>query len=92
MSKTRWPKEVTWPEAKDFCRHSLDGPNGTHCMLGWIENDFPLQGHQERAERVLSGLIGDDITVPRYNDFTPFKVVAATYQEMLRKLGYEVVK
>lgn len=35
-----WPKEVPILAASDICRGQLDGPKGTHCLVGWAITTF----------------------------------------------------
>lgn len=38
--RTKWPEEMPVLSGRDLHRGSLDGPRGTHCLIGWQINAF----------------------------------------------------
>ena len=38
----RWPKSVPILEASDINRGGYNGPDGTHCLFGWVVSVFDI--------------------------------------------------
>jgi hypothetical protein len=81
------PKTVQVLKAKDICRGYYDGPNGTHCIVGWVDvacvNLAALTPFM-RAIRVKArtAYLGS------FNECRPKSVVASTWNRAMVSLGY----
>ena len=78
----KFPRRLT---AKDICRGKADGPNGTHCTVGWVEKCPKLSG-VFYAE--LQNELGCGNYVAHWNDTNTRRTVAATINRVLKKLGW----
>ena len=87
---TIWPKEVPILEASDICKYILDGPNDTHCLIGWCNAVFGVDC-RVNARRVIEDATGS-WNIIEWNDcanrgkFT----IANAWNRAMAKLGYVV--
>jgi hypothetical protein len=89
MSETTLPKRLPVLAAKDICRGYYDGPNGTHCLLGWARQwgeagdafIIPALSSQIHPGQRLIAMFNDDIDVPKSR-------VAAVWNRAAKSLGY----
>lgn len=84
-----WPKEVPVLTARDIHKGSLDGPNGTHCLYGWLYKSFgafsiPTKAFEQLRDDCGTPLLGN------FNDSNPKRKVARTWNRAMAKLGYVV--
>lgn len=95
----KWPKSVPVLEASDIHRGWFDGPNGTHCLQGWIKAVFPYgkdgSGYSTRMRVVhalmKAGNVRYEGNLTGFNDTSPKAVVAQVWNEAMRTLGYTEV-
>lgn len=98
MPPTSWPATVPVLEAEDICKGHLNGPNGTHCLGGWIYEAFPC--NEDKQVRVMKLLQAEcDIesgggfsSIANYNDAMPKEDSAALWNRVMRRLGYTEVE
>ena len=89
----KYPKRVKRLEAKDICRRELDGPNGTHCLLGWMYSearDFISQANNAVRAQTRNSRVG----IARFND-NPKRTnrdIAAVWNRAMKSLGYKLAK
>lgn len=93
-----WPKTVPILEADDICREQLNGPGGTHCLMGWINVQFNGLREQSAGEVCVqfevdravgeSGKVG----FVAFNDWrgNSLDAVARVWNRAMAKLGYVV--
>jgi hypothetical protein len=92
MSKhPQWPAEVPVLTAKDIHRGDLDGPRGTHCLLGWGLETFHDESARHEARRAMKqhietvyssvGVFNDDADNPKTE-------IARVWNRAMADLGY----
>ncbi len=85
---TQWPEFVWVLEAEDICKGQLNGPNGTHCLLGWCEETFgdEFPEADRKAVCVLYQLISDSISI--FCSTNPPWKSAKVWNQAMANLGY----
>lgn len=87
----QWPEEVEPLVAGDIWRCSNNGPDNTHCLLGWADTQFP---DRKCAAEVVGKLAA--LVLPRYitgfadNPRNSKSKIAKLYNRMLVDIGYDV--
>lgn len=89
-----WPKEVPILEAKNMHKGSYNGPNGTHCLLGWSYEVFPI--NEKVSNRVVRAIFRTarihESDIADFNDDKkrPKTELAAVWNKAMARLGYVV--
>jgi len=92
----QWPESLPVLRAKDIHRGHFDGPNGTHCLAGWVY--ALLHGRNTRAkfrdqlEHTLStsGIVACPGLIPAANDnpANSKASLAKAWNDTLAHFGY----
>ncbi len=93
----KYPKRVKRLAAKDICKGSCNGPDGTHCLGQWVFTEF--------GESQDGSVVYDDIQkfvkdrydvgcIPAFNDTRNRKksTIAAVWNRAMKSLGYKLAK
>jgi hypothetical protein len=91
MSKPKWPAEVPVLTARDIHRGALDGPNQTHCLIGWCSQSFDDFDVWDTAREKIAGRIGDGRAwISDFNDdpATTKAEIARVWNLAMADLGY----
>ena len=84
-----WPKEVDVLEATDICRGQFNGPNKTHCIVGWLRHWFGCGLEYGKAEKIAHR-IAHTHSLMGWNDDPNTKKaeIARTINKVTAALGY----
>lgn len=88
------PKSIPLLKPRQFCRHSLDGPGRTHCLVGWRVKLFG----GTFAYRVATALEDEVYSrrpnwgVSNFNDDSrnSRRTLASVWRRAMERLGYVV--
>lgn len=92
----KWPEEVPVLTARDIHKGGFDGPRGSHCLVGWLDEVFPCWGEQQmrpyRAIRKqLPKLRGGSHMLPSVWNDSPNVTkteIARVWNTAMAQLGY----
>ena len=95
QTKSKWPRKVPVLKASDICKGRLSGPNGTHCLIGWVYetfNDYSARmkvRDEIKVEIEVAGY-GQTSNIENFNDDkeTPKKHIALVWNSAMKSLGY----
>lgn len=97
-----FPEIVPILSAEEIHQGNYDGPNGTHCLLGWCREVFPdswdgLFKTSHPAFRALKaevakaeGVAYDQAYLSCFNDSSTKPNVAKVWNKAMKTLGYTV--
>lgn len=93
-----WPKEVPILSARDMFKTHYDGPCGTHCLLGWVQEAFPGYFH-DKVENAIERTMQESSNAT-HRKFAHFGIVymndailtkkqaADVWNKAMARLGY----
>lgn len=88
-----WPETVPILKEHHICKGDYDGPDGTHCLMGWVLDTFPYSRAgkeiQVHVENTLQRLAKAECVIT-YNDAPRRKraTCAALWNRAMAELGY----
>ena len=93
MKSLQWPKQVPILDADDIYQGGFDGPNGTHCFIGWANKTFKNDDDSPDSPRMTvvreaHNRIGSSVVT--WNDQSSKDAVARMWNSIMRKYGYVV--
>ncbi len=96
MSEIEWPESVPVLTAEDIHQGGYNGPNGTHCLIGWCRKvtGTPSEKWQgtvvKRICDEMKALVPGNIAT--FNDSRPKATVASVWNDTMRRLGYTEIE